>query len=141
MRSAEADTVRDVTPSDGARALMDQAMRGEAVDAPRLVRELARMLELAKRVDRDFERLVVLARPPVLEALSGARPYILDMVVLPDGAALVRTVFSMSSAEVAAEQLALAGVPCFPASRLDVASAAHSFEEALELVGDAVVVP
>ena len=149
MRGAEQDTVRDVRPSESVRDLMDKAMRGDAVDSSRLVRELARMLELVARTDEDFERLVLLVRTSGLDALRSPalRGRVMDVVSLPDGSALVQTTFSMSARAFAAAQLGplmldeeLGGVPCFGASRVEVAAAASSFEDALYLLGDGVEV-
>ncbi len=147
--AATFDTVRDVEPSDSVRDLMERAMRGEDVDESRLVQELARMLELARLTNEDFERLVLLVRPHALEGLRSPamRGRVLDVVSLPDGSALVQTTFAMSAAAFAGAQIGplfldddLGGVPCFAASQLEVAAAAGSFEDALYVLGDAVAI-
>ena len=150
MRSSDVtlalDTVRDVRPSDSVRDLMEQAMNG-AVPSSRLVAELARMMEDVAKTDEDFERLVLLVRAPALPGLRSfaMRGRVLDVVSLPDGAALVETSFSMSAKDFAAAQIGplmldedLGGVPCLASSQLEVAAAAASFEDVLYVLGDAI---
>ncbi len=141
------DTVRDVQPGDSVRDLMEKAMRGDPVDSSRLVRELARMLELARRTGEDFDRLVLLVRAEGLAVLRSLamRGRVIDVVALPDGSALVHTTFSMSARDFAASQLGpllldeqIGGVACFGASQIEVAAAASSFEDALYLLGESV---
>jgi hypothetical protein len=110
-----------------------------------LVDELSRMVDLLRRTDADEDRLRLLLRRRTLLEVPG-----LEVQTLSDATAVVPTTWIMSSRARVTPLLVsehpdwlvehddARGVPCFAAADLTLVLSCASYDDALEVLGDAV---